>query len=68
MKIYSPDQLSAMADYERKAVLEGEFGRSFHVSAAEHVAWIFWTRDTEEPAASKVAKKTADNHEGSDTP
>jgi hypothetical protein len=34
---------------ERKLALEGEFGRSFHVSAAEHVTWIFWARDTNEP-------------------
>ncbi len=49
MRVYSPDQLNAMADDERKAVLESEFGRSFHISAAEHVAWIFWTPHTDEP-------------------
>lgn len=38
-----------MSFEERKAALEGEFGRSFHVSAAEHVTWIFWARDTDEP-------------------
>ena len=32
---------------ERKAALSGDFGRSFHITAAEHVTWIFWTRATE---------------------
>jgi hypothetical protein len=50
MNVFSPDQLNAMTDDERKAVLESEFGRSFHISAAEHVAWIFWTRDIDEPS------------------
>lgn len=50
MVIYSPDQLNAMTDEERKAALESEFGRSFHVSASEHVAWIFWMRDIGAPA------------------
>jgi hypothetical protein len=49
MNVYSPDQLNTMTDDERKAVLEGEFGRSFHVSAAEHIAWIFWERDIDGP-------------------
>ena len=49
MDVYSPDQLNAMTVDERKAVLESEFGRSFHVSAAKHVAWIFWTIETDEP-------------------
>ncbi len=49
MNVYSPDQLNSMTDDERKAVLESEFGRSFHISAAEHVVSIFWTRDIDEP-------------------
>ena len=34
---------------ERKVALESEFGRSFHITAAEHVTGIFWARDTNEP-------------------
>ena len=49
MRVYTPSELNAMNLDERKAALEGEFGRSFHVSAAEHVTWIFWARDTDEP-------------------
>jgi hypothetical protein len=47
--MYTPWELNAMSLDERKTALEGEFGRSFHVSAAQHVTWIFWTRDTNEP-------------------
>lgn len=49
MNVYSPDQLNAMTVDEREAVLESEFGRSFHISAAEHVVTIFWARETDEP-------------------
>jgi hypothetical protein len=49
MKVYTPSELNAMNLIERKAVLEGEFGRSFHISAAEHITWIFWARDTDKP-------------------
>ena len=34
---------------ERKSALKGDFGRSFHISAGQHVTWIFWARDTKEP-------------------
>jgi hypothetical protein len=37
MKIYTPWELNAMSLEERKVALEGEFGRSFHVIASEHV-------------------------------
>lgn len=49
MKVYAPWELNAMTLDERKAVLDSEFGRSFHVTALQHVTWIFWARDTEEP-------------------
>jgi hypothetical protein len=49
MKAYTPWELNAMSLEERKVALESDFGRSFHVSAAEHVTWIFWARDTDEP-------------------
>jgi hypothetical protein len=49
MKTYTPWELNAMSLEERKVALEGEFGQSFHISAAEHVTWIFWARDTDEP-------------------
>jgi hypothetical protein len=48
MKVYTPWELNAMSLDERQIALEGEFGRSFHVSAAKHVTWIFWARDTDE--------------------
>lgn len=51
MKIHTPDALNAMSLMERKAALQGDFGRSFGISAAEHVAWIFWTKDSEEPTS-----------------
>ena len=44
-----PWELNGMSLEERKAALESDFGRSFHVTAAEHVTWIFWARDTNEP-------------------
>jgi hypothetical protein len=47
MKIYTPAELNAMSLDERKIVLQGDFGRSFHISAAEHVTWIFWAQDAE---------------------
>jgi hypothetical protein len=50
MKVYTPWELNAMSLDEREAALDGEFGRSFHISAGEHVTWIFWARDTKEPA------------------
>jgi hypothetical protein len=50
MKIYTPSELNAMSLEERKVALEGEFGRSFHVTAMDHAMWIFWARDTNEPA------------------
>ena len=37
MKIYTPWELNAMAPEERKIALNGEFHRSFHRGAAEHV-------------------------------
>ena len=49
MKIYTPRELNAMAPEERKIALNGEFHRSFHRGAAEHVTWIFWTRETSAP-------------------
>ncbi len=49
MKIYTPWELNAMAPEERKIALNGEFHRSFHRGAAEHVTWIFWTRETSAP-------------------
>ncbi len=49
MTVYSPDDLNRMSLEERKAALDGPFGQSFHTSAAAHVAWIFWTRETDEP-------------------
>jgi hypothetical protein len=49
MTVYSPDDLNSMSLDERKVVLDGPFGRSFHISAAAHVVWIFWTRDTDQP-------------------
>jgi len=49
MKVYTPLELNSMSLEERKMALEGEFGRSFHISAAEHVTWIVWARDTNEP-------------------
>lgn len=49
MKVYTPLELNAMTLDERKAALNSEFGRSFHLTAAQHVTWIFWTQDTEEP-------------------
>jgi hypothetical protein len=49
MQGYSPEQLNAMTDDERKAALDGEFGQAFHISAHEHVVWIMWTRAIAEP-------------------
>src|SRR5215471_8852374 len=49
MKSYTPRELNAMTLEERKAALDSEFGRSFHVRAREHVTWIFWTQDSDEP-------------------
>jgi hypothetical protein len=49
MKVYTPSELNAMSLAERKAALESEFGRSFHITAAEHVTWLFWARDTDQP-------------------
>jgi hypothetical protein len=49
MKIYTPKELNAMTLEERKAALDSEFGRSFHVSARQHVTWIFWAQDSDEP-------------------
>lgn len=49
MKVYAPWELNAMTPDERKAALDSEFGRSFHVTALQHVTWMFWARDTEEP-------------------
>lgn len=49
MKVYTPWELNAMTPEERKAALSGEFHRSLHISAAEHVTWVFWTRETDEP-------------------
>ena len=49
MKIYSPAELNAMTDDERTAVHGSKFGRWFHTSAVEHVAMIFWARDTPNP-------------------
>jgi hypothetical protein len=46
MRIYRPCELNAMSLEERKVALESEFGRSIHVSAAEHVTWIFRARDS----------------------
>jgi hypothetical protein len=44
MRIYTPWELNAMSLEERKVALESEFGRAFHVSAAEYVTWIIWAR------------------------
>jgi hypothetical protein len=49
MKIYTPQELNAMTLDERKVALDGQFGRSFHISANQHVTWIFWARATSEP-------------------
>ena len=49
MKVYTPWELNAMTLDERKVALSREFGRSFHVTAARHVTWIFWAQDTKEP-------------------
>ena len=49
MRIYTPTELNSMTLDERKLVLSGEFGRSFHTSAIEYVTWIFWTRETDQP-------------------
>jgi hypothetical protein len=49
LKVYTPWELNGMSLEERKVALESDFGRSFHVTAAEHVTWIFWARDTNEP-------------------
>jgi hypothetical protein len=38
-----------MTPDERKAALTSDFGRSFHVTALQHVTWIFWTPNTNEP-------------------
>jgi len=49
LKVYTPWELNGMSLEERKVALESAFGRSFHVTAAEHVTWIFSARDTNEP-------------------
>jgi hypothetical protein len=49
MKVYTPSELNNMNLDERKVALDGEFGRSFHISAGQHVTWIFWARDTKAP-------------------
>jgi hypothetical protein len=49
MKVYTPGELNAMTPEERETALDGEFGRFFHISAAKHVTWIFWTRETDGP-------------------
>jgi hypothetical protein len=49
MKVYTPWELNAMTLDERKAALDSEFGRSFHVTVLQHVTWIFWARDTDKP-------------------
>jgi len=49
MESYTLEGLNSMTLDERKIALSGDFGSSFHGSAAEHVTWIFWTRDTTGP-------------------
>ena len=49
MKVFSPQELNAMSDDERKAALSGGLGQMFSEMAHEHVTWIWWTKDTTEP-------------------
>jgi hypothetical protein len=48
-KVFSPQELNAMSDEERKAALSGGLGEMFSEMAHEHVTWIWWTKDTTEP-------------------
>lgn len=45
----TPEQLNAMTNDQRKAVLKGGLGLAFHKSAVEHVTWIFWAHEGVEP-------------------
>jgi len=49
MKIYTPSELNAMSPEERKVAHDSKSWRSFNDSAIEHVTWIFWARDTDDP-------------------
>jgi hypothetical protein len=47
-RIFTPQELNAMSNDERKAALAGGVGEMFSRLANQHVTWIWWTRDTDE--------------------
>lgn len=49
MPLPTAEELNEMPEQQRKAILEGDFGRALRRSAAEYITWIFWTRQIDKP-------------------